>query len=676
MGDSASATGVYYAPSERLRVQLFGRFTASYGNQSIILNGRKAQALLAFIALADVETTPRERLVGLLWSESDDQRARGSLRFTLHETQAALRGLGFPGLLADKLSVGIDRRRIEVDVWEVVAAAEAGIVHPLLLARARITENMLVDLNGVDPSLNDWLRDTREAISIRLIAALERALAFQCATKSDAEIEAIARAILLLDPTREGAARTIMELRAAAGDVGTALGIYAKLWEHLDKDFDIEPSKETTDLLARLRLEQPEAEIRNVDLTDLAPAPTPVRGGYEARPSIAVLPFRMLGPPGDEYFGEGFVDNIIQALAGLRELFVISRASTANFRGADVDVKNVGTTLGVRYVLQGTVQRMSEQLRIHTVLVDAETGEVLRPSKYDGKLSDLFDLQDQIAIETVKLIAPHVRERELKRALKKHPSSMTAYDLVLQALGPLHDLEYSTFSRARGLLQNAIELDPTYAPAYSYAAYWHCYRIGQEWSTDPTVDTEEAEKLATAAINFDNNDATALAIHAHIQCFMKRDYKTAIAEFERALALSPNSAFVWTFSAITLSCAGEDLRAVSHAKYGVELSPAESMTYFAYAILAQAYFSGGHLEDAITYGRLANERNNRLTSNLRILGACLVEVGQLDEAAAIVGQHLKVAPHFRLQPWLKRTPLSHALREKVAANLRKVGMPD
>ena len=205
--------------------------------------------------------------------------------------------------------------------------------------------------------------------------------------------------------------------------------------------------------------------------------------GAEGRPSIVVLPFRQnQSDPDDAYFADGIVDNIIHALSGLKEVFVISRGSTLGYGGAKIDVRAIGRELGVRYVMYGSVQRAAGHLRIASELSDAETGAIVLAEKYDGEMSEIFALQDRISAQIVTTIAPHVRERERVRAMRKHPKNLTAYDLVLQALGPLYEMDYQSFSRARGLLQQAMAHDPGYAPAYSYAANWHMFRIGQGWS--------------------------------------------------------------------------------------------------------------------------------------------------------------------------------------------------
>jgi len=409
-------------------------------------------------------------------------------------------------------------------------------------------------------------------------------------------------------------------------------------------------------------------------------APTATVGethaGYEPRPSIAVLPFRKLESADDAYFADGIVDNIIHSLAALKELFVISRGSTLGYGGQTIDARTVGRELGVRYVLYGSVQRSGTRLRIATELSDAETGEVIRADHYNGHLEELFDLQDLIAVEVVKTIAPHVRDRELKRALRKHPQNMTAYDLVLQALEPLHQLDYATFSRARGLLQRAMTLDPSYAPAFSYAAWWHSYRVGQEWSPDVAMDSAEAVRLSAAAVERDPNDALALAIGGHEKSFLVKDFDTAIQDFERALSACPNSATAWTLKGATHCFMGDGPNAVRCAETGLRLSPIDQSVFFAEHILSQAHYINGNFQEAVEWGLRACKHNGRLTSNLRTLTASLVAAGKLDEARDVAERHLHAAPNFSLKAWAARTPLQGSIREIFADRLRLAGMRD
>ena len=283
--------------------------------------------------------------------------------------------------------------------------------------------------------------------------------------------------------------------------------------------------------------------------------------GSEPRPSIAVLPFRMnLANPDEGYFADGVVDDIIRGLAGLKELFVVSRGSSLGFGGRNIDVREIGRQLGVRYVLYGGVQRTMTTIRIVTELSDAESGEVIRSDLHEGDPGELFALQDRIAISVVRQIAPQVRERELMRAMRKHPQNLTAYELVLQALDLLYRMDYNSFSKARGLLELAISHDPNFALAYSYVALWYVFRIGEIGSPDPDGDAIAGARYATEAIERGGDDAFALAVYGHVQSFLLHDFEKARIVLERAIAAGPSSAMAWTMASATSGFLGDGPR--------------------------------------------------------------------------------------------------------------------
>ncbi len=388
-----------------------------------------------------------------------------------------------------------------------------------------------------------------------------------------------------------------------------------------------------------------------------------------------MLPFENQGAADDAYFADGIVDNIIHALAGLKELFVIARGSTLGFGGGPIDARAIGNALGVRYLLYGSAQRGDKRLRIATELIETDTNEVVRADHYDGDLQDLFDLQDEIAEGVAKAIAPRVRERELKRALRKHPQNMTAYDLVLQALESLYRLDYPSFSRARGLLQRAMVTDPTYAPAFALAARWHSLRVGQEWSPDVAADRLEAERLAAAAIALDESDALAWAVHGHQKSFLMRNFSSALESFERALSACPNLALAWTYSAATYCFLGDGPEAVRRAQTGLQLSPLDAHVFFAEHILSQSHYVNGDLDAAVAWATKADRRNPRLTSNLRVLAASLSGVGEVASAREVAIRHAEIVPSFTLKAWAARTPLSGPLLEAFIERLVAAGFP-
>lgn len=398
--------------------------------------------------------------------------------------------------------------------------------------------------------------------------------------------------------------------------------------------------------------------------------------GGEGRPTIAVLPFRRLLAVDDGYFADGIVDNIIHTLAALKDLFVIARGSTLGFGGGDIDVRAIGKALGVRYLLYGSAQKLGNRVRITTELLDTETAATVSADQYNGSYDDIFELQDRIAAHVTRVIAPRVQESELKRARRKNAQSMTAYDLVLQALESLHKLDYASFSRARGLLQRAMVIDPGYAPSYSYAARWHTIRVGQGWSADVAGDSKEASRLAERAIACDPLDPLALSIYGHVQSFLHKNYAAAIQSFDRAIAASPSCDLAWTLSSATYGYAGDGLEAVRRGEIGLRLSPLDSRAFFAEHILSQAHFINGNYAAAQLWAKKSDSGNDSLTSNLRILAASEAALDRMNEARLVAVRHRAIEPGFTLSTWSIRTPLQRAIVQRAVELLKSAGFPE
>jgi adenylate cyclase len=389
--------------------------------------------------------------------------------------------------------------------------------------------------------------------------------------------------------------------------------------------------------------------VRAIGLQIAAPSPAPLYSGGEKRPSLAVLPFANLPPEAaGSYFADGIAEDIVRGLGGLHELFVISRASTLHYAGADIDVRAVGEQLGVRYVLRGNVRRGQGRLRIATELCDALTGAVLHADRYDGEAADLFTLQDQIATRVVATIAPHVRQWELRRVLRKPPDSRDAYDLMLQALDLLYRFDYASFSRARGLLQLAIENDLDYAAPYAYAAQWHIFRISQGWTSDPAADSREAAQLAALAIERDQHDAVGLALHGHALSWFFKQYDGALVFLDRAVNAGPSCAMAWTMNSLTHSYIGDGPTAVARAEHALRLSPYDPHAFYYHTNLAMAHYANGTYEEAVAYGYRAIAQGPRFVAAMRVLIVSLVTLGRTDDARQIAGMLMNVQPNFRV----------------------------
>jgi adenylate cyclase len=394
-------------------------------------------------------------------------------------------------------------------------------------------------------------------------------------------------------------------------------------------------------------------------------------------PTVAVLPFRMTGDdPERAYFGEGIIDDIIFNLSSVRGLLVIARTSALAYRNRPFDLQKIGQELGVRYVLSGSVRRVENHLRISAELSDVESGSVIWVDRYDGDLTELFDLQERIATRIAWSLAPNLREAELRSARRKRPESMNAYDLLLQAIDLLYHMNRSDFARGGELLRQAIAADDTYATAYAYASLWQLHNINQAWTTNFEADSKEAVRLAAAAVERDPADGFALAVYGHAKGVLFRDYKGASELFDRALKAAPGNAMAWILSSGVYSYTGQSKAAIERAEMGFRLSPVDTQSFFYLLFLSLAHYVDGSYDEAIIWGRKSAGLNPRLCSNLRWLIASLVAIGELDEARHFAQTFLEVSPEFRLSAYSKWCPLEPYLRTELIARLRAAGLPE
>jgi len=663
-GDKAAGE----SESGRLRLNIIGAFSASVNGHEIGL-GRKAQALLGYMMLSSARQLPRTKLVGLLWSEKEDPLAKGSLRQSLSQIQRELKTHGCPHFHADQMHVALDIEQVACDLTEIVADAERGIVHPTLLANERLTDGILDDLENVDPAFSDWLAETRPLIHERLIDALTRLLPDEGQTEISVIAEAAAKAIYRLDSENERAVRVLIRSHIASGSIGAALAVYARLWRQLEDTYDIEPHKLTQDLIAGLRQQQPEIVTRPV----AAPAATPALGlaGFAAsRPSVAVLPFRALSPTLEPQFTIGIVDSVVQALSSLKELFVISRGSTMISLSQTPDLRAIGRDLNAQYLLHGSIQRAGDQIRISTELVAAETVEVVRADRLSGTAADVFDLQDRIAVEVIRSLAPQVRDRELHRAMQKRPDDLDAYQLSLVGYDQMFSPDYTTFVTARTNFERAHILSPDWAPPLSYSAIWHMQRVARGWSANAPNELDTARALAERALERNSADPLANAVGGYTLSQCKHDHAGALKQLDRAIEITPNLAIAFAYrAAVHVRCEryGD---ALSDAAINLRLSPRDRHAWFAEMVSAQAYFAMNDLNPAIENASRVAALLPSNQVNLRILVAALVESGRLDDAQTFAGP-LMTAGELDLK-WIARSPWPKPALARIEAALSRL----
>jgi len=394
------------------------------------------------------------------------------------------------------------------------------------------------------------------------------------------------------------------------------------------------------------------------------------------RPSIAVLPFVNLSKdPEQEYFADGIVEDIISALSRFRSFLVIARNTTFTYKGRSVNVPQIGRELGVRYVLEGSVRRSGERIRITAQLIDAATGMHMWAEHYDGVVADVFDLQDQITASVVGSIEPSIRAAEIERARRKRPDNLDAYDLVMRALPYVWSLEYGDNCEATKLLEEALRLDPDYPSALSLAAWCRGQRVVYNWSTNIQEDKRETLRLAQAAAALAHDDPFILTVLG-AALTITREFQRAASMLDRALSLDPNSAWAWNRSGWLRDYLDDPETAIDQFERSLRLSPFDPMAFNCEVGIGGAHFIARRYEAAAQWMEKALRSKPSAIWVHRTLAPAYALAGELDKARDSVGELLKDYPEIRISEILQALAFSKEVLDRFAEGLRQAGLPE
>ncbi len=376
------------------------------------------------------------------------------------------------------------------------------------------------------------------------------------------------------------------------------------------------------------------------------------------RPSIAVLPFQnMSGDPEQDYFADGMVEDIITALSRMRWLFVIARNSSFTYKGRAVDVKQVGRELGVRYVLEGSVRKAANRVRITGQLVDAATGAHLWADRFDGALEDIFDLQDQVTASVVTAIAPKLERAEIERAKRKPTESLDAYDYYLRGLESFYIQTRESMTEARRLFQKAIDLDPNFASAYAMAAYCFAVRKASGWVTDRALEIAEAARLARRAVELGKDDAVALCRAGHTLAYVVEDFEAGALFIERARTLNPNLGSAWYASGWLGVWSGEPQAAIEHLERFMRMSPLDPVLAPARDAIAFAHVFAGRYDEAVRHAEQALSEQPNSPLALRAAATSYALAGRIKQARKVMTRLREIDPALRISNLKERSPL-------------------
>ena len=397
------------------------------------------------------------------------------------------------------------------------------------------------------------------------------------------------------------------------------------------------------------------------------------------KPSIAVIPFtNMSGEPEQEYFADGIVEEIITALSRVRWLFVIARNSSFVYKGRSVDIKQVGAELGVRYVLEGSVRKAANRVRITGQLIDTSNGAHLWAERFDGALDDIFELQDQVTSRVVGAIAPKLQQAEIERAKRKPTESLDAYDYFLRGMAGFHLFNRESLLEARRLFARATELDPNYGSPYGIASWSSALSKSYGWMVDRESETVAAVRMARRAVAVGKDDPTALWSGGLSLAYLAHEVEAGATHIDRALVLNPNSAASWNASGWVRMYLGESAHAIEHFERAMRLSPLDPLNYFACTGTAFAHAFAGRYDEAVSWAAKAVHEQPNWTTALRVAAIANALADRMVDARSAMARLREVDPTLRLGNLDRVAPPLRRPEDRVRfiESLRKAGLPE
>jgi TolB-like protein len=396
------------------------------------------------------------------------------------------------------------------------------------------------------------------------------------------------------------------------------------------------------------------------------------------KPSIAVLPFANLSSdPEQEYFADGMVEDIITGLSRSRSLFVIARSSTFTYKGKAVDIKLVGRELGVRYVLEGSVRKAGNRVRITGQLIDAETGAHLWADRSDSQLEDIFDLQDKVTSSVIGAIFPQVERAEIERARRKPTESLQAYDYYLRALSATYLFTQEGNLEVLRLMKIASSIDPTFALAYAFGAHSLGQRKAFGWRIDAALEQVEARQLIERAIQLDKDDPLVLALAGHVHSYVLDEPENGAALLARAVALDSNLAAARYWNGWTQIYLGNIDAAIEQFSTVLRLSPLDPRLFLTQTGLAYAHFFAGKYDESLALATGAVQNRPNFLGAQRMVMASLAMSGRIDEARRSCAAVIKADPTVSISSIRNRTPFCRAEDiEKLGQAYRIAGVPE
>jgi TolB-like protein/Flp pilus assembly protein TadD len=661
-----------------MRIRILGGLDAiSPGGEPLRLPTRKTALVLAALVLAGEKGVRRQAVSDAFWADRGEVQARSSLRQAL----AALRRAFAQGddtavrIEGDLETLHLSAVADDVDAWRFERLIESARADDLARAAALYQGDVLAGIPLPEP-LDQWFGPHQRSYRQKALLLVERLSLLPRAdlTSVKAECQALAERLLASDAAAEEAHRALIRIYQHQGRLNAALRQYELCRDTLRRELDAEPEAQTEALIAGVR------DAGNGDAAastaHAAPPAAPARD--REQPSIIVMPFDNLSGADDEYFVDGVVEEITSALSRVREFFVIARQSAFTYKGRFVDVREVGRELGVAYVVEGTVRRGGDRLRISVQLVDAETRNQLWSDRYEGATQDIFAFQDVIAAQVAGAIYPAVRNAEIAVAKGRPPGSVRAYDLVLQAYPKIWSQSSADNAQAIAILGNAIATCADYGRAHALLAWCHSQDQVYLWSADPEASRVSASRAVDAAAPLIGDDPTALAAVGAALSQSLDDLPRAASYVDSALTLDPNNAWAWSRSGWIAIYQDEPDQARERFERSLALSPLDPLAFNQRIGIAMTFGYKGEYAHAAKLLQEVLNKHPHVTWAYRQLAFVSAMAGDVPTARDAVRKLRTAHPNATIALMKRAHPSRHTPRvfNLMLEGWRAAGLPE
>jgi len=656
-----------------LQLTLLGGFEARLtSGADLDTPSKKTRALLVYLALPAGRAHARNQLTCLLWSDRGHKQAHDSLRQTLSKLDRAISGVGTSLLVKSHDTVALDASAVAVDALEFGSLANSANVEDLRRAHGLYNGDLFDGFGVCDPAFEDWLRFERQRLRDLATSVLKKLLACEVGTSA---VEAAQR-LVALDPLQEEGHRALMRLYAEAGEIGIALRQYEECRTILESELAVPPSPETDELYNRLRSQKsgsrptgaPPVHDGKQEPLPLAPAPWHLPSN---KLPIAVLPFDSLtDDPAQKHFSNGITEDVIAGLSRFHDLSVRAPSASSALWDKTIDVRRMGRDLGVQYVVEGSVRRFGDRVRIASKLVEASSGDNLWAEHFDCDQQNILAVQDNIARSLIGTLAGRLKAARAVEARRKPPTGLAAYDYVLRGDAlPVGDILAE--AEARRMFEKAVELDPTYGFALSLLAY----SLSLEWRCDTTgsdVALDRALELAKKAVQLDDANSECNHLLGWVY-LVRRTFDVAEYYYQRALALNPNSPLNFEGIGEWLAYVGRADEAIKWFSQAKLVDPLFNPAWW-WRMLGAAYFNAREYDEAIAAFSRSPISSDSVQAYIAASHALAQRRESAKEAAAGV---LNLSPSFSASWFASKEPYKQLIdRQHLLDGLRRAGLPE